>query len=83
MIAPGGGTTVPVEVTGVSQTPQSNTGSLFVDSGGGFVEIAATRFVLDGSIAANGEYSYYYGGAGGVDGRSPPATAPRGHRPSP
>jgi hypothetical protein len=66
MIDPGGGTTVPVEVTGVSQTPQPNTGSLFVDSGGGFVEIPMTEItpnVYDAvfpAVACGTQINYYF-----------------------
>ena len=39
MIVPGGGTTVPVVVSAFTETPAPGTGTLFLDSGGGFVEI--------------------------------------------
>ncbi len=40
MVAPGGGTSVPVNVSSVTENPVPGTGKLFLDSGGGFVEIA-------------------------------------------
>ena len=43
MIAPGGGTTVPVIVSAVAATPAPGTGKLFLDSGAGFVEIPMTE----------------------------------------
>jgi hypothetical protein len=42
-IDPAGGTTVPVEVTAVIESPQPGTGSLHVDTGGGFTEIPMTE----------------------------------------
>ena len=39
MIAPGGGTTVPVEVSSINEDPVAGTGKLLVDTGGGFTEI--------------------------------------------
>jgi hypothetical protein len=66
MTAPGGGTTVPVEVSGVAQTPQPATGSLFVDTGGGFVEIPMTEVtpnVYDAvfpAAACGTQISYYF-----------------------
>jgi len=43
MIVPSGGTTVPVEVSPVTEDPVAGTGKLLVDSGGGFTEISMTE----------------------------------------
>jgi hypothetical protein len=42
-ILPAGGTTVPVHVLGVTQTPDPGTGKLYVDTGGGYVEYAMSE----------------------------------------
>ena len=45
MVAPDGTTSVPVEISPVTENPIPGTGKLFVDSGGGFVEIAMDEIV--------------------------------------
>ena len=45
MVAPGGTTSVPVEISPVLENPVPGTGKLFLDSGGGFVEIAMDEIV--------------------------------------
>jgi hypothetical protein len=40
MVAPAGGTTIPVDVVAINETPEPGTGKLFVDTGTGYIEHA-------------------------------------------
>ncbi|MEE8459891.1 MAG: hypothetical protein V3S08_08450 [Phycisphaerales bacterium] len=47
LVAPDGTTSVPVDISSVTENPVPGTGKLFVDSGGGFVEIAMIEIVAN------------------------------------
>ena len=47
MVAPSGTTSVPVDISSVTENPVPGTGKLFLDSGGGFVEIAMDEIVAN------------------------------------